>query len=147
MQNLSNTGVCGSLLECFEHYLTRREQCVVLDGVSSGPIGVLPGVPPGSILVLFLVYIDQLRSLDLSASTTIQLYANDILLFRPLKMATVPFLSKHKISVTIKQLVLQLNASIINLLVISKKKKVPQLLLTVDGTPIEQVNSVTYLGI
>ena len=146
LQALSNIGVCDSLLQWFDSYLTGREQCVVLDGVSSDPIGVLSGVPQGSILgpLLILVYIDQLCSLDQSASTTIQLYADDILLFRPLKTGdSTHYLQADvdKISVIIKQLGLQLNASKTNFLVISRKRKVPQLLLTVDGTPIQQANS------
>ena len=43
--------------------------------------------PQGSILgpLLFLIYIDQLFALQLSESTSIQLYADDILLFSAFK--------------------------------------------------------------
>ena len=86
---LSNVGVTGPLHNWFRSYLTGRTQCVVLDGVSSIPISVSSGVPQGSILgpLLFLIYINQLSSLKLSTSTSIQLYADDILLYRDLKSA------------------------------------------------------------
>ena len=42
---------------------------------------------------------------------------------------------------------LRLNASKSNLLVISWKRKTPQLSLAFDECPIQQVKSITYLGI
>ena len=68
----------------FKSYLTGKEQYVILDGVLSDPIGVISGTPQGSILGP-LLFLDQLCSLDLLNFTSIQLYADDILLFRPLK--------------------------------------------------------------
>ena len=152
LQALSNVGVSGRLHDWFKSYLTGRSQCVVLDGMSSLPISVGSGVPQGSILgpLLFLIYSDQLCSLQLSVSTSLQLYADDILLFKPFKSVDDLVSLQddiHSISSTVHQLGLRLNASKTKLLVISRKRLPPTLSLTVNNQLIQQAKSVTYLGV
>ena len=67
-------------------YLTDRKQSVVLDGVSSDSTHALLGVPQGSVLgpLLFLVYINGVCNLPFEPSTKLVLYADDILMYRPL---------------------------------------------------------------
>ena len=79
--------ICGSLLTWFTDYLSNRTQQVILDGCSLTPCKVLSGVPQESILgpLLFIVYMDQLCSIPLSHSARLQLYADDILLYKPVK--------------------------------------------------------------
>ena len=61
------------------------EQYVVMDGASSETTSVISGVPQGSVLgpLLFLVYINCVSDLPLTSGSSITLYADDILLFKP----------------------------------------------------------------
>ena len=59
------------LLRWICDYLSDREQCVVLNGVTSRPQPVPSGVPQGSVLgpIMFTLYINNLADLQLSEST------------------------------------------------------------------------------
>ena len=61
-------------------------QCVVVNGVSSDRVSVLSGVPQGSILgpLLFLIYINDLTDITFSEGSKLVLYADDILLYKPI---------------------------------------------------------------
>ena len=78
---LSYYGVNGNLLRWMKDYLTDRSQCVLLEGISSKSHHVLSGVPQGSVLapLLFLIYINDITK---SITSTIRLYADDVLLYR-----------------------------------------------------------------
>ena len=67
-------------------YLTDRKQVVVLDESSSARCNVASGVPQGSVLgpLLFLLYINGLEEVPLSAGTKFVLYADDILVYKPI---------------------------------------------------------------
>ena len=71
----------GNLLRWIEDYLTDRSQCVLLEGISSKSHHVLSGVPQGSVLepLLFLIYINDITE---SITSTIRLYADDVLIYR-----------------------------------------------------------------
>ena len=78
---LSCYGVNGNLLRWIKDYLTDRSQCVLLEDISSKSHHVLSGVPQGSVLapLLFLIYINDITK---SITSTIRLYADDVLLYR-----------------------------------------------------------------
>ena len=67
-------------------YLTERKQRVVINGVTSETVSVVSGVPQGSVLVplLLLIYVDGDMNLPVSEGSQLVLYADDILLYRPI---------------------------------------------------------------
>ena len=57
-----------------------------MNGEKSDPLPVLSGVPQGSIIgpLLFLIYIDDIKTTPLSGESHLTLYADDMLLYRPI---------------------------------------------------------------
>jgi len=74
-------GIDGDLLQWLNFYLTNRFQRVMINGHFSEWLPVLSGVPQGSILgpLLFILYIDDLRSVVQSSS--LKIYADDVALY------------------------------------------------------------------
>jgi len=70
----------------FFSYLSDQRQKVVLNGCSSVSCDVMSGVPQGSVLgpLLFLLYINVLEEIPLSAGTKFILYADDVLVYKPI---------------------------------------------------------------
>ena len=83
---LSCYGVNGDLLRWIKDYLTDHSQCVQLEGISSKSHHVLSGVPQGLVLgpLLFLIYINDVTK---SITSTIRLYADDVLIYRVISNA------------------------------------------------------------
>ena len=83
---LENLGIRGSLLNWVRSFLINREQGVLVEGKISSHKRVLSGVPQGTVLgpLFFLIYINDI-SVGLSKGTSIKLFADDSLLFRPIK--------------------------------------------------------------
>ena len=89
----------GSALGWFEFYQCGREQCVVLNGKTSGWVPVVSGVPKGSICgpFLFVLFCNDVPSY---LSSTCLLYANDLKLCKQIRspddaVALQTYLQKH----------------------------------------------------
>ena len=152
LSSLGQVGVCGSLYNWFQSYLTGRRQRVVLDGASSSLQEVSSGVPQGSILgpLLFLLSVNSVFSVSLSYNAIIALYADDILLHKEIRcdLDLVAFQSDVSLVVEwVHSVGLRLNSSKSKSLLISRKRQPPPLAIEVDGVPIEPVHSFRYLGV
>ena len=86
MNILCEIGTHPVLLSWLCSYLSRRQQYVLLNGMHSEYCHVLSGVPQGSVLgpLLFLIYINSLTYMPLSDSTRLTLYADDLLIYKPI---------------------------------------------------------------
>ena len=80
-------GLDSHVLQCLGNYLYNRQQRVIVNGEASGSLPVLSGVPQGSILgpLLFIIYVDSVFLADLSPDTRLIFYADDILLYKPIR--------------------------------------------------------------
>ena len=152
LQSLSAVGVSGPLLEWFKSYLSNRTQKVVLSGFSSTSHPVRSGVPQGSILgpLLFIIYINPLADRHLTPGSSVILYADDILLYRPLTSSHDTVIFQEDVNLISNWILasgLSINPSKSSLLIISRSRKKPQVSVTISGTPVTTAESVRYLGV
>jgi len=84
LQKLRITGLHQHIIKWIQNYLTLRGQQVIVGGESSPSTQVLSGVPQGSVLgpLLFLVYINDVANLQFSPNTDLNLFADDMLLYK-----------------------------------------------------------------
>ena len=151
ISTLANIGVSGPLLAWFHSYLSDRSQRVVLDGHSSTIHTVTSGVPQGSILdpLLFSIYLNPLANISLSRDSTLILYADDIVLYRPIAThSDVESLQADvdKVSNWVKAAGLSLNAKM-SKVVFSRKRAPPVVNILVCHNVIPVVESTCFLGV
>ena len=89
IEKLQAIGLDVYLVKWITDYLTNRMQYVVVNGVASKPLSAISGVPQGSVLgpLLFLIYINGIAELPLLPESKLVMYADDILLYRPIRQA------------------------------------------------------------
>ena len=136
------------------NYLRLRFQRVVLKGVSSTWLPVSSGVPQGSILgpLLFLLYINNITCLRFSSNTKILLFADDIMLYKPISSNGDFEAFQNDINLINQWMCnnhLNLNAGKTKFLLISRSKSSVNTCpnLHVNGLPIERVHHFKYLGV
>ena len=149
---LADVGVRGNLLNWFSDYLSNRKQRVVLDGVASSLTHASSGVPQGSILgpLLFIVFMNSITHLELSHGSNITLYADDILLYKPINSADDLILLQQDVDSVlnwIKSNGLSPNTAKTQLINISRSPKATPLHITVNGHTVHQSDSAVYLGV
>ena len=152
LHSLTAVGVTGPLHLWFQSYLSNRSQKVVLSGHSSTPLPVKSGVPQGSILgpLLFIIYINSLADLHFSPGTLLVLYADDILLYRPLGKIYHTSVFQHDVDLVsdwIASSGLTINSSKSALLIISRSRMKPQVSISLNSLTVPCVKTVKYLGV
>ena len=153
LEKLNTYALDSRILSWLHSYLAERKQHVVVGGDSSPDSPVLSGVPQGSVLgpLLFLIYIDDVSSLKLSENTVLNLYADDMLLYKQIKCSEdyqQLQLDIDKISSWVDNNHLSLNPAKCKTMLISRKRNLrypPQFLL--NKVPLEQVEAFKYLGV
>ena len=77
---LKSLGINSQLILWIEHWLNRRSQIVVVNGLEFSSAPTTPGVPQGSVLgpLLFLIYINDITQ---DIKHQVRLFADDTLLF------------------------------------------------------------------
>ena len=149
---LEELGVDRYLLRWICNYLSERKQQVVVDGAISDELSVISGVPQGSVLgpLLFLIYIDGVESVTLSDGTIV-LYADDMVLYRPIYSYEDYWLLQQDINAIATWIAdnhLQFNTSKCKYMTISRKraKELPPT-INLNGIPLDRVTEFKYLGV
>ena len=153
LQKLSSTGLHQHILMWIQSYLTHRSQRVVVGGKSSPLLPVLSGVPQGSVLgpLLFLIYINDVASLHYTPGTDLNIFADDMLLYRCIdSQEDVQYLQEDSDTTChwVRNNHLALNPSKCKYMIVSRKRKqasTPTILL--EGTPLERADTFKYLGV
>ena len=81
---LEAVGIKGKVLEWITDFVSNREQRVQLRDSASEWVGVLSGVPQGSVLgpLLFLIYVNDIV---MDIKSTIKLFADDAKVYQPIR--------------------------------------------------------------
>ena len=123
------------------HYLSNRSQYVCVNGSSFDVLPATSGVPQGSVLgpLLFIFYINDITLVPLSDGT-MSLYADDLMLYRPIQSAT----DYHFLQMDIDNLcvwsddnLLKFNSRKCKYIIISRRKQ--------PSLPVTPLNIKTHL--
>ena len=153
VSKLVDLNLDNHVLVWIHNYLAHRHQRVTVNGVTSEPSRVTSGVPQGSILgpLLFLIYIDDITKVTLSQGSKLVLYADDILLYRPICTSEDYFVLQQDIDSISKWT--SINFMTFNcdkckfMLVSRKKSNIPSQPLYLNESLLESVSTFKYLGI
>ena len=141
------------LFSWFSNYLKQRLQRVVLHGCTSPWLPVVSGVPQGSILgpILFLLYINGIFNVQLSKGSTLLVYADDILLFKPLSSPSdiqelqddvdriCEWISLNHLTINV--------AKSKSMCITRRRSSMLSFTILVNGSPLEKVKCFKYLGL
>ena len=149
LNSIWRIGIRGSLLHWLEDYLINRKQRVVLDGVTSQQAHVTSGVPQGLILgpLLFNIFMNSIDKLQLSENTKLILYADDIVLYKPINSSLDNTNLQDDVNHWMKSNGLKPNATKTKLLVFSRARSQLQVNINTYRHPILPSDTVKYLGV
>ena len=152
LSKLSHYGIRGLCLEWFRSYLSEREQCVYYNGSQSSMKVANCGVPQGSILgpLLFILYMNDIGAVSLLLNPI--LFADDTNLFYSHKridtLNQIVNVELEKIAIWFRINKLSLNLVKTNFMLFGRKKiHNHNLQISIDGSAVEKVSSVKFLGV
>ena len=85
LHKLDHYGIRGTILNWIQNFLTNITQKVVFDGSSSELARVRSGVPQGTVPQGPLLFLTSINDLPSTISSQVRLFADDCLLYRPIK--------------------------------------------------------------
>ena len=153
LEKLENLQVNSLLVKWIRSYLSGRNQQVVVNGRSSDARPVLSGVPQESVVgpLLFLIYIDEIKSITLSPGSHLTLYADDMLLYRPItNSADYDLLQEdiNRLSKWVDANHLSFNVQKCKVMKVTRKRTgVCPPTLQLCGQPLQEVDSYKYLEV
>ena len=154
MERLAAVDLNPLLLSWLHSYLSEREQHVVVNGKHSRSVRVLSGVPQGSVLgpLLFLIYVNSITSIQLSESTKFSLYADDMLIYKPISTSSNYRELQEDINIIFQWSVenlLTFNAAKCKCMLLSVKRTTidPYPTMMLNDQPLEIVQQYKYLGL
>ena len=139
-----------TLLKWICSYLTSRVQRVVVNGATSSEVHAVSGVPQGSVLGP-LLFINSATDLSFSPETNITLYADDILLYKPIRNSddfTLLQTDLDNLSDWAARSCLSFNPTKCKFMVVTRKRN-PAFppVVTLGCHTIARVYQYTYLGV
>ena len=154
MEKLCSIGLNEHILRWIWNYLSSRLQQVAVNGSVSSTIPVRSGVPQGSVLgpLLFIIYVNDLTLLPLADGSNLSLFADDVILYRPISVLSDYF----KIQCDITAIehwsdsnFLSLNPQKCKYMIVSRKRSplLPGNALQLYGQGLCEVSLYKYLGV
>lgn len=144
-------GIPPEIINWVIAYLTNRKQYVDINGFTSGYLGVLSGVPQGSVLgpILFNIYINDLVQ-AIRPGVSVKLFADDCIIFN-----TINSISDQRdlcenlnyIKEWCKKWEMVINFEKTAYLCLSNKIRKLEFTYNVGGYAIRQVEEFKYLGV
>ncbi len=146
LEKLDSYGINGNIKDWLSNFLKCRIMRVVVEGEHSTDAKVDSGVPQGTVLgpLLFLCHINDLPE---SVTLQVRLFADDCLLYRPIKNATDHHALQDdlaKLEIWAKQWGMKFNAK--KCYIMSMKQK-SNYFYQLDNHILQQVKSNPYLGL
>ena len=150
LNKLSHYGIDGSCHRWIKSCLSGRTQKVMVDGTFSDVAPVVSGVPQGTVLgpLLFLLFINDLPSTT-SPGTRIRLFADDCLIYRPIRNSQDQVTLQHDLDNLIrwsKQWGMRCNAAKCKVMRTTGGIKSHRF-YHMDGQILQEVQKATYLGV
>ena len=147
---LFSYGIGGKTLKWIDSFLCFRQQRVVVNGVKSDWAPVLSGVPQGTVLgpLLFSLYINDISS---DIESEIRLFADDCVCYREIKDEedTMKLQSDiDRLGSWARKWGMRFQPVKCNMMQLTRKRiKKIHASYTLEGTDLENVESIKYLGV
>ena len=147
---LFSYGIGGKTLKWIDSFLCFRQQWVVVNGVKSDWAQVLSGIPQGTVLgpLFFSLYINDISS---DTESEIRLFADDSFWYREIKdeIDTMKLQKDiDRLGSWARKWVMRFQPVKCNLMQLTRKRiKKIHASYTLEGTDLENVESIKYLGV
>ena len=146
---LFSYGIGGKTMKWIDAFLCFRQQRVVVNGVKSDWAPVVSGVPQGTVLgpELFSLHINDIMS---DIESEIRLFADDCVSYREIKdIEDILKLQKgiDRLGIWARKWGMRFQPVKCNMIQLTKKHSKIQASYLLEGTILENVESIKYLGV